>query len=79
MIPRSSSMRTYPDKYEDFLLTDDEYISRISRKLADAARWRSRHRNREAGDDLDDFDEIDSDFDEDPELENFDDPNWEKI
>lgn len=71
-------MRTHHDKYEDFLLTDDEYIARISRKLADATRWRFRHKFRGAGDDLDGFDEIDSHFDDDPELDDYDDPIWEK-
>jgi hypothetical protein len=61
-------MRTHHDKYQDFLLTDDEYISRISRKLADEARLRSRHRNREPGDD-EDFEGYEDDLDDEKELE----------
>lgn len=59
-------MNTSPDEFEDFLLSDDDYIARISKRLADEAANRSRHKNRRPGDEIfDGYDDADTDDDED--------------
>jgi hypothetical protein len=58
-------MHTNRDNYQDFLLTDDEYVSRIGRNLANDATWRSRQSDPGPGDADDDFAEYEHDFDDD--------------
>jgi hypothetical protein len=70
-------MSTYPDEYKDFLLTDDEYVARTSRKLAGDATLRFRHRNRGPIDN-EDFEDFKDDLDEDEDYDYFEDDDESK-
>lgn len=55
-------MRKHYDSFEDFLLTDDEYVARLGRKFYEGPKWRRQHKRSEPEFD-EDFEGYDDDYD----------------
>ncbi len=63
-------MHRYLHNYEDFLLIDDDYVARVSSKIALGPKKRP---HSGSWDDDDEFDSNDDEFDEDEDDDEYDD------
>lgn len=60
------------DRYEDFMLTDDEFMASAARKRAKLTTWRSKHKHRGVADDDFDYGLVDEEEHFEDEEEPFD-------